>query len=274
MIPLRAFCVLILLIGLCVLDVGRAAAQADRAPRVRRTLTLDQGQLRIDAALFMDRIEVTVLDATVSEQFLWLTGGAGFGVTPDAEVGALPLALLLSPDFELGNPVLYGQYRFLRGNTELGARLDLSIPLRKGSHTVLTAGVPVLAHLGSTATLDTGLFLETHFASETLLNLRLPLEAVVRPKPDGFFVGGRLALVLIDMDPELLTVPVGLLAGYGLPGPTTVDLVGFFEFTELFSPGASEAFSVSAWVVGLAGRIYLSPSSASSSAAEPEPAAG
>jgi hypothetical protein len=124
-----------------------------------RPLTLPGGVLRWDAGV--DVLRVMQVDGTAAGIHL----GLGYGITDDFEVGGvlLPLqAFIGSTDGEVGfgDISLYGQYRFVRGDVEVGARLDVTLPTRSWSTLErpvwLGFGIPVLLRLGDVARIDTG----------------------------------------------------------------------------------------------------------------------
>jgi hypothetical protein len=136
-----------------------------------RPLTLPAGVLRYDVGV--DVFHVSGASASVVGIHL----GLGYGITDDLEVGGvlLPLQAFVGPagssgDVGFGDMSLYGQYRFVQGDVEVGARMDVLLPTHSRSDDLrpvwIGVGLPVLLRLGDRVRVDTGVQLAMHLNPE------------------------------------------------------------------------------------------------------------
>lgn len=261
------------------LIASTAAAQVepggDATPQnyVERSMTLGQGELRADFApidwgllfgsiggrsgikdiqgLRISRVETGSLDTTI----LTLGLGAGYGVTDELEVGALLLPLVLAPDGDFGDIELYGRYRFLSGDVEVGGQLGVSIPTN--TNFGLSAGLPVLFHLGAIR-IDTGVELELIFADPTnFVDIDIPVAASVSVA-DGFFVGVRSGLFVPDFDD--IAIPLQAFAGYTLLAGRAplADITATFGWPRLLWTGPGDTVDAGTFDIVLGTRFFFS----------------
>lgn len=237
-----------------------SSAQAQQTqlplPFARRPLTLTARTLRADADFSVSQVSVSFLGATASSTVVGLRLGAGFGITDDLEVGATLIPLTLSPEFNYNAPSIYGAYRFVRGDIDVGARLDLVFPVNGDFG--LRAGVPVLFHLGEGARLDTGAFIELSFGDTLGKALSIPVAFTANLNPN-LFLGARTGLLLPNFDS--LGMPLGVYAGYtianGAGASPLADITASFDFPLFFATGRNDAIFADYWVAGLNGRIFF-----------------
>jgi len=222
----------------------------------RRPLTLTRNTLRVDAEFVISHTEVTFLGTTSSSTGVGLSAGAGFGITEDLEVGATVLPLTLSPDFQYNRPSVYGTYRFLRGDVEVGARLALSLPINGDFG--INVGVPVLLHLGDTMRLDTGVFLQLTTSDPLGKSLNIPLAFTANINPN-LFIGARTGLLFPDFDG--LMMPLGAYVGYTIAGgdgsTPLADITGAFDFPFFLRSSGGDAIYTGLWTASLNGRIFF-----------------
>ncbi len=233
-----------------------SSAQAQQTqlplPFARRPLTLTARTLRADVDFSVSQISLGIATATR----VGLNLGAGFGITEDLEVGATVIPLTLSPSFSYNDPSIYGVYRFVRGNVDVGARLDVSFPVN--GNFGLRAGVPVLFHLGDTMRLDTGAFLELSFSDPLGKGLSIPVSFAANLNPN-LFLGARTGVLLPNFDS--FAMPLGVFVGYtianGAGASPLADITASFDFPLFLATGRNDAIYADFWVVNLSGRIYF-----------------
>jgi hypothetical protein len=187
-----------------------------------------------------------------------LNGGAGYGITDDLEAGATVLPLVLSPDFAYGNPTVYGRFRFLRGDFEMGGELSAVIPVR-GSFG-LNVGLPMLLHIGEVGRLDTGVALGLVFGDPLGKTLAVPVAYSHNINPNIFF-GARTGFVVPEFKFDALTVPLGVFGGYTLAGAggNTPALDAFlgFDFPAFLTPGGASAVNANIFTISAGIRYFL-----------------
>lgn len=228
-----------------------------------RPLTMSAGLLRIDAGFgFAKFCTDTGLGTFCSDTSVALSVGAGYGITDDFEVGATVLPLQLSPDFDFGDPSIYGQYRFVTGAVEVGARADIWFPVQGPFRAQL--GVPIWFRVSPLVALRTGAFLT--FIDVRRVGLRVglsaPFTAIINATESLWFgIDTGIAFALTDPGPgDTFVMPLGFQVGYAIPGATgapLVDLIGSFGFPLFIQSGGGDAIFVDLWTVGLAARIYI-----------------
>lgn len=261
-------CALALGFAVCMAFTPEAAAQNQAYPlRVaQRPITLPERTLRIDAgfnAAYVDAC-VTVLGRTSCSgaTATALNVGAGFGITPDLEVGALVLPLQLTSEFAFGNPSVYARYRFVRTDQiQVGADLRLVVPARSGSSFGVQLGVPVAFYVNETFQVQTGLYYSSSFSDPLVHGLSVPA-AFNLNLSDNLHLGLRTGIELPFRNPgEGLTLPLGLEVGYTLAqagNRPLVDIAPYFNFPAFLTPGSSgDVVQSSLWTTGVNARVFL-----------------
>lgn len=251
--------------GLSFALATNAEAQELPVDVARRPLTLPEGTLRVDTAIDIFRLNINTPFGSASETFTrWITGG-GFGITDDFEAGALLLPINLSPDGGFGDIQLYGMYRLLDGEAEVGARLELNIPTDTDTNTNIDTdfgigfGLPVLLRFSDTLRVDTGLTISVIAADDTIVGLSDPFlpQPIVTSSSAGiplvlnlnvtdeFVVGARSGITILDFDNfgDTFSIPLGAQAGYSLDisRDVLVDLGFRFEWPLFLAPGGEDA---------------------------------
>lgn len=248
---------------------------------VARPLTLPEMTLRADGSFAIIRYGFGSGSFSFSETFVHLTFGGAFGVTDDFEVSAQVIPLAVAPDFQYGNPELGATYRFLEGDVEMGARLEVSIPVASDRYFGLFPGLPMLFRLGDAARLDTGVSFgllvpvesggfglrrETQiglfgsFLSVFALEPGVPLRFTFQPVPE-FFLGPRTGFGLLDFERagDTFFIPLGMSAGGTIPGDggPLADITGNFDFPLLFLPGAGDKVTTELYSFGVSANFYF-----------------
>ena len=208
-----------------------------------RPLTLMGGALNADAnLLFKGGFGVEVLEV-----------GASYGILDDLEVGLrLPFTFGLLDEPAAARDITLGAvYRFLSGDLELGAALDVKIPVE--TDFALSAGVPLHYHAGM-ARLRSGVMLDVTFASSTVLGMRVPL-GVDMALTEALNLSVETGLDINSFDGFAWDIPLGVALGYtfGSASPTA-DLNLVFELPNFASDAGVEA---SDYMIGLKSRIYI-----------------
>jgi hypothetical protein len=221
---------------------------------VERPLTLTAGAIRIDGDLPISRFSVSFAGSSVSETFIGLGLGGAYAISDDLEVSAT-LPLSLSPDFDLGDPQLGATYRFVKGSTELGARVAVNLPVQGDFG--LNAGLPVLLRLGGKLRLDTGAFLGLAFADSTVTTLSVPASFAFQLMPD-LALNATTGLVLPDLDPDKGALPLAVGAFYTLAKGSTpyVDVGATFALPAFLGFGGG-GVNTDLWSLTVSGRLFL-----------------
>lgn len=242
-------------------------------PLSQRPLNLPRGVLRVDTDLTLLRYPTinAALEPDSDVAFSW-NSGAGIGITDDIEAGLILLPLQFTPDFEYRDIVLYGQYQFLRGDIEVGARLEMNIPTQ--SDFGLAFGLPVLIRATDRIRIDTGLQLAFRFEDDFRAGL---FSFHTHPMPtrstsgvplivnfnllDEFFLGLRTGLSVGDFGNfgDSVSVPFGFQAGYslGIAQDLLADLALRFEFPFFVQSGGGDAIVTEIWQISASGNIHF-----------------
>jgi hypothetical protein len=195
-----------------------------------------------------------------------LTLGAGYAITDDFGVRASVLAMSFNPTVQYFGPSIGATYRFVKGDFEVGAALDVGFSTISGAGGVaLTPGLPMHVHFGKTARLDitpeipistpgavsVGIAIPVQFAYDIMEPLHVGVVtgyAMNFNKPGGETIGDSVA------------IPLGFIAGYAIAGPKgpVLDLDPFFVWPGLFTPGITgSAIGSGAYDFGIEATYYL-----------------
>lgn len=209
-----------------------------------RSMTLPSGTLRIDVGpadrAMLQRGGFMVM-GTPGDTGIGLSAGAAFGVIDGLEVGAMVLPLSLSPEADYLNPSVYGRFRILDGNFQLGAQVRATVPVQDGSNFGLDLGVPIKIMLGNGAHLNTGIEFQIQFADpDAIFGINIPLELAFNIT-ESIFAGVSTGLWQPNLDVSTTFIPLNLFAGYtmslgtGMVLDATVDF-GFPSFLVTSGP--------------------------------------
>jgi hypothetical protein len=230
-----------LVLGALAAFASDASAQRMRMPvsYQQRPLTLPRGTLRpeIGSVLSVERNRPDDDDA-----WLHFTAGLGVGITNDFELGILVLPLRVAPASRYGStdpgqpplvtpwfgherPDVYGRYRFVRGDVELGLDLHFILPVPEEFHLVM--GIPFLFHIADFMRIDTGLYLQSEAFDRAWGHL--PLVLTFNPSRRFFF--GFDGGMTIGNDARRrpgddVRLPFGFFLGFTLGRPTVDIKVG------------------------------------------------
>jgi hypothetical protein len=234
-------------------------------PYAQRPLTLTEGTLRGDAAFSIAHISfttinpITGMEETFADTAIALILGAGFGIMDDLEVGATVLPLQLDPEVDYLDPSVYGIFRFLRGNVEVGAGLAFVFPVQ-GDFGIVPA-IPVDIHIGDNMLLGTGVRLPILFADpDPIVSLEIPAEFAINVMPSLFFEA-RTGFLIPDFDFDFFTIPLGIAGGYtiasGTGGPLA-DVTLAFGFPAFLQPASDgDAVVTNLWTLVLGASFYF-----------------
>lgn len=221
-----------LLAGALVLAFGGvAAAQSTRLPvsYQQRPLTLPKGTLRPELAFVFTSYPAPFDD----QNRVHFYAGLGAGVTDDFELGAMVMPLRLAPDFEYGDrgfglppavtpwfghnrPSIYGRYRFVEGEVEVGLDVHFVLPAPKPFQ--LAVGIPFLFRISDVVRIDTGFYIVSDFDDDT--DAFVPLVLAIQATP-RFFLGVDTGFYVPGP-----AIPIGFFMGYTAGDAPTADLKG------------------------------------------------
>ena len=211
-----------------------------------RPLTLDAGQMTVDATFGVAAFGDIMADS--------LNVGVMYGVMENLTVGAniAPLSLgLMDSEFDYGDPSIGALYRFMDGDLEVGAGVDISIPVAELSTLDVGVMIPLAYHMDALR-IGTGL-------NVSLSGLDKDLSTSVGvPLSIGYNVTGDIHISLetgiagnVDNFGDSMAIPVGLGVAYTIADGDApmVDIAAGFtlpdvELTDL-------------WAVGLTGNFHL-----------------
>lgn len=246
----------------------------------QRGLTLRKGQLRVDAG----PPDFALLDSGIrnngrsvlafarrdlgaaDETFVGFGWGAAYGIQDDLEVGTLLIPVLLAPDVEFGDLEVYGRYRFVGGEFEVGGQAAISLPtntLENQSNFALVFGVPMLLHMSSTARIDLGAELEIILGdADGVVNLDMPAAFQFQVN-DTFFAGPKTSIFFANM--EEIQLGAGAVAGISIAnsrGRPVIDILGEFYWPFFLASDQEDAVNLDQFNLVLGVRVFFSTSSA------------
>ena len=155
-----------------------------------RPLTLPDAMARIDAQFSITSQERDALDRQSYVSFL---GIVGFAITDDIELGAIALPLQIAPDGHIEEPGVYGLFRFLSGDFELGAMLEARVPLREEDSVQVGAALRGVLHAGDDVRLDAALAFYEAFSDPFGTAIQIPITLTIQTS-EAFFVGAQTGL--------------------------------------------------------------------------------
>lgn len=259
--------------GLATLAYATAASADEAAGTLRLPVSYVERGLTLPKMILAPEVDFGVArlgGATLVN----LTALAQFSILDDLTVRATVAPLQLSPTFYYGNidapgPTVGATYRFVRGEVEVGASVDLGVTAYQVTGVYFQAGLPVHVHFGTRARLDTGVFLPVQsFPGTTALGVNVPARLavdIIEPLHVGVSTGFQIA----ELNPpkgvtvgNTAGVPLGIFGGYAIAGDKgpIVDIDPFFTWLAFISgaPGITNP-DVKDFEVGVAvtGYIYL-----------------
>jgi hypothetical protein len=254
------------------------AADEERAwptPLVQRPLTLPRGVLRGDADLGYFRVP----SAPSAQHVIALNIGAGFGITDDLEAGILLLPFYGEPkagDYWFGHMALYGMYRFIEGDVEVGARVEVLLPTQTRDQAFfgVNLAVPVLLRLNDRVRIDTGLQVALMISPDVTPGLFSLFEQPIATRNTSgipvvlnvalagdYFVGVRTGLAIYDLTApgDTTAVPLGFHVGTTLSSgqEPLADLALRFEWPAFISSGGANAITAGFWQLTVAANLYF-----------------
>ena len=218
------------LAALSITSPSTASAQRMRMPvsYQQRPMTLPAGTLRPTVGSTVSVIR----GRPGNDAWLHADAGLGVGVTRSFELGVLFLPLRLAPNSRYGStdpglppiatpwfghqrPDVYGRYRFLDGDVEIGLDLHMILPAPEDFH--LVAGVPFLFRISDFMRIDVGMYVQTRVFERAWGYL--PLVLSFNPSRRFFF--GFDGGLTVEDDP---TFPLGFFLGFTLGSKPTADI--------------------------------------------------
>lgn len=206
---------------------------------------------------------VPQLDIKISRLSLGILGGSTtfgfqiggqFGITEDLQVNALLIPLNLSPSAGFGDMRLGGRFRFIKGNFQLGADLQLNIP----TNTSFGIIPSLVGQLNSgNFRLDVGAGVALVFTDPLGKELQVPVAASLN-FGDAFYAQVITGIYLPNFD--FLRLPLGFGAGYTIAkgGQPMLDLGATFTFDNYLLAGAGgDALNFDSFTALITGKFYL-----------------
>lgn len=177
--------------------------------------------------------------------------GGSFGATDNIEIGASLLQLRLIENLDIGNPYLWGTFRIVSGQTEVGVRPVIPIPIFDSGFW-LRVDIPVIVRLGMTR-IETGGSLELGFHDPASAILTIPLRFVFNITSSLFL--GLDTGVRAPLNPSgPASFPFGLFMGVTLPGD--IDLVVAIRWPNFLVPERDPAFEADSPEIGLGINVF------------------
>lgn len=209
-------------------------------------------------------------------------------MTDDLEIGALLLPLQTTVgegarETWFGDMLLYGMYRLTRGNVEVGARVELSLPTNTefdDRFVTMMLGLPVLIRAGQAVRIDTGVQFAMHlhpelgggmsgFPGQPPTSYPLPTRStsgvpvvVTVNVAEHLYLGARSGLAIYDLEhaADTTTIPLGLHVGGTVASSRSLvtDLTVRFEWP-FFAMPASSGTSVTTeiWQMTFAASFHI-----------------
>ena len=193
-------------------------------PFVQRHITLSYRTLAPD-------VSVSVWGAGKQDVNVFLMSGVRYGIVDQFEIEATPHAFRLTPEGGYFAPSFGATWNFIQTAFDMGVRARFFIPVDSGQPgakgtSVLSAGLPMIIHLGSYAKIDTGVNVTAAFASKKKVGLYeqtaspfmqepgIPLKFVFQPD-EALFLGAGSGFSLFDFDQkaESIAIPLSFRAG-------------------------------------------------------------
>ncbi|MCC6620988.1 MAG: hypothetical protein IT385_07020 [Deltaproteobacteria bacterium] len=230
----------------------------------QRPITLNAGQSVPAATFLFSESGIEGADMGIS-----LLAAFDYGVIENLTAG-VSAPFMLSPEGDVGNPHIYGRYRFLRGATpvELGVELGATFPVVDGTDFGIDVSLLGKYQINKAAQLRFGLRLDLVFADELGKSFGIPLDLAISFTRNIFFELNT-GVFLPDFEGDLLTVPLGIKVGYTLPksdDEPLADIFLGFSFPGFLGPTieivdgvpeSSTGVNTDAWTIMLGGRIFL-----------------
>jgi hypothetical protein len=206
----------------------------------------------------------------------------GFGITNDFEVHANVAPVTWTNGVQYGldgvpltegniGPSVGATHRFLRGDFEIGASLDLGFNFINDANVVkftVYPGLPARLHLGKSARLDTGVYVPVLVAKDAFVSpnlkpypgLKVPVSFLYDVAPTVHFGVTTGFETLFDDFGHDIRIPIGAEWGYAIRGEKgpILDIANFMRFPAMFTPGADRDKTVpGVYVFGFSARGYL-----------------
>lgn len=258
---------------------GHAGDAASEYPiaYAERPLTLPRMTLAPELGFSVMRVN----GGTGTDTKVGMEIGASFGITKDLEVGVTFAPLVFAPSFEYGEPRFGATYRFLSGQFELGARLDMYVYHPKGvsAGVLLRPAVPMLLHIGKMMRLDVvptidiaagdGAValaggLSSTGVKSAAVGMRIPI-AFAFDIIEPLHVGANTGFHITNFEHagDTAAIPLGFSVGYAISmkNKPLVDIDPFFRWPAFATPGAGtgrDKVNAGLFEVGIAARGYIS----------------
>lgn len=230
----------------------------------QRRLVMAAGQIRPDASIYFAQFGAD------SDTFIGINALVDWAPIEKLQVGALAVPLLLSPDAEYGDPMLYARYLLLDGNFQLAVEggytfSNLGDDEEGGSPGAIHLGVPLRYALNPAARLDFRPVLVLNLppsGGDLVADLNLGLSLGVS-LTRNIYIDVTTGLAIPDFDFDLASIPLGLEVGYSLEGNENAAFIdiylsaGFDAFLLPNAPEGADALNLDVWTIALGGRFHF-----------------
>ncbi|MFT3769792.1 MAG: hypothetical protein QM820_30515 [Minicystis sp.] len=228
-----------------------------------RPLTLPRLTLAPELSVNVAHAALTIFGSSSDVNAVGINIGASFGITDDLEFQATfaPFVVAPSEAAGYGDPIFGLTYRFIKGDVELGARLQAQILTHLGPGVTVSPSIPLLVRIGQHVRLDTGVqFAVATAHGGVAAGMAVPL-VLNGSVTDNFHLGLSTGVGILNFEipGESTYVPVGFQMGFAVPsskGPV-LDILPSFQWPYLFTPGADGKVNPSLFTVGVQFRGYI-----------------
>ena len=264
----------------------RASAEEATAEGVRLPVSYVERGLTLPRMILAPEVDVGEIPTNFprNANLVNLTALAQFSILDDLTLRATVLPLQLGPDssnnygnMDAPGPTVGATYRFLRGDVEMGASVDVGLTTYNAFGIYFDPGLPVHVHFCTRARLDTGTYLpvqavrkysgtiDVSYGSVTEGGVAVPLRFavdIVEPLHVGVSTGFQIAF-----DPpagsigDSIGIPLGIFGGYAIAGAKgpIVDIDPFFTWFQFLSGIPNSGVDAKDFEIGVAvtGYLYL-----------------
>ena len=229
-----------------------------------RPLVLPRMNLGASANVGVARLCFSVLGMRECNTSARIDATGALGVIDNLEVGVRIFGLQLAPDVEYnGAPLIYGRYRFIDGDVELGAELSVSFADFDPFVIGFAIGVPLYIHIAEILAIRTAVaFLITAGdIPDPVFGLNIPLTVILNIMPTLFvYLTTGFVIRTFDDVENSAGSPLGFGAGYTIEAGGSVPLVDIFAqfgWPLFLVYGAEDKVFEDLWQIQIGATVYI-----------------